>query len=165
MKPPTVFVVVLAFCCQYVVTSLYAVYYQIPQDGDILSFSGNMVIPSLPKAGGHELWPGLETAGVPGVLYSLVNGASGTWYIENVWCCGDPDLPPSVGFNMSEGETVFFSHNKESSSWLSTLNNTSTGEVVAGSFALCQSHNILFFYQCSCVTCCNVSVSSPLTYI
>jgi len=82
MKPSTGFFVVLAFSSQYVAT-LYAVYYQIPQGGNILLFSGNMVIPSLPKTGGYELWPELETTGVPGVLYSLVNGAGGTWHIEN----------------------------------------------------------------------------------
>ncbi|KAI6084447.1 hypothetical protein F4821DRAFT_242878 [Hypoxylon rubiginosum] len=100
------------------------------------SFSGEMTIPTLQKAGVYYLWPGLQPSDNSGVYQNVLDGRSGTWWIGSGWCCSNPSLPWGSGFNTYAGEKVTFNNRIEGSSWTSTLTRQSTGETVTNSFAL-----------------------------
>ncbi|KAI8962923.1 hypothetical protein F5Y11DRAFT_170816 [Daldinia sp. FL1419] len=102
------------------------------------SFSGEMTIPSLPKAGTYYLWPGLQPTDNSGVYQNVLDGRSGTWWIGSGWCCSNPNLPWGSGFNTYANEKVAFDNKLDSSgsSWTSTLTRQPTGEKVTDSFPL-----------------------------
>ncbi|KAK6958398.1 hypothetical protein Daesc_001197 [Daldinia eschscholtzii] len=53
-----------------------------PASGEkFTSFSGEMTIPPLPKAGTYYLWPGLQPTDNSGVYQNVLDGRSGTWWI------------------------------------------------------------------------------------
>lgn len=108
-----------------------------PASGEeFTSFSGTMVIPTLPQAGTYYLWPGLQPSDNSGVYQNVLDGRSGTWWIGSGWCCSNPSLPWGSGFNVNGGDTVKFSNVKGSSTWTSTLVKGSDGTTVSDDFAL-----------------------------
>lgn len=100
------------------------------------SFTGELAIPSLQKAGVYYLWPGLQPTDNSGVYQNVLDGRSGTWWIGSGWCCSNPSLPWGGGFNTYGGETVVFANVLDGAQWTSTLTRRSSGEVVSNSFAL-----------------------------
>ncbi|KAI0172201.1 hypothetical protein GGR52DRAFT_573342 [Hypoxylon sp. FL1284] len=132
----TLLISVLAFAGQASAVSWYFLRY-VPATGQkFTSFSGEMTIPTLPRAGIYYLWPGLQPTDNSGVYQNVLDGRSGTWWIGSGWCCSNPDLPWGSGFNTYGGETVAFDNRLDGSSWVSTLTRQSTGETVTNDFAL-----------------------------
>ncbi|XXG98923.1 hypothetical protein Hte_005255 [Hypoxylon texense] len=133
----TLFVSLLAlFAGQASAVSWYFLRYYPASGQKFTSFSGEMTIPKLPKAGVYYLWPGLQPADNSGVYQNVLDGRSGTWWIGSGWCCSNPSLPWGSGFNTYAGEKVTFNNRIEGSSWVSTLTRQSTGESVTNTFAL-----------------------------
>lgn len=111
----------------------------VPKSGQkFTSFSGDMTIPPLPKAGVYYLWPGLQPTDNTGVYQNVLDGRSGTWWIGSGWCCSNPNLPWGSGFNTYANEKVTFNNKLDSSgsTWTSTLTRQSTGQKVTDSFPL-----------------------------
>ncbi|KAI1480124.1 hypothetical protein F4774DRAFT_94813 [Daldinia eschscholtzii] len=110
-----------------------------PASGEkFTSFSGEMTIPPLPKAGTYYLWPGLQPTDNSGVYQNVLDGRSGTWWIGSGWCCSNPNLPWGSGFNTYAGEKVKFINQLDSSgsSWSSNLTRQSTDITVLDVFPL-----------------------------
>lgn len=116
----------------------YFIRYYTPSGAKFTSFSGDMVVPTLPKAGIYYLWPGLQPTDGSGVYQNVLDGRSGTWWFGSGWCCSNPDLPWGGGFNTYGGETVSFSNALESdnSGWTTTVIRTSTGTSETNTFPL-----------------------------
>ncbi|KAI2621831.1 hypothetical protein GGR54DRAFT_83258 [Hypoxylon sp. NC1633] len=134
------FVSFLAFAGHASAVSWYFLRY-VPASGQkFTSFSGEMTIPALQKAGVYYLWPGLQPTDNSGVYQNVLDGRSGTWWIGSGWCCSNPSLPWGSGFNTYANEKVMFNNRLDSgsSTWKSTLTRQSTGATVTDSFALCR---------------------------
>lgn len=56
----------------------YFLRYYTPAGAKFTSLSGEMVIPTLPKAGTYYLWPGLQPTDNSGVYQNVLDGRSGT---------------------------------------------------------------------------------------
>lgn len=56
----------------------YFLRYYTPSGAKFTSLSGEMVIPTLPKAGTYYLWPGLQPTDNSGVYQNVLDGRSGT---------------------------------------------------------------------------------------
>ncbi|OTA55677.1 hypothetical protein K449DRAFT_173050 [Hypoxylon sp. EC38] len=128
----------LAFAGHVSAVSWYFLRYYSVSGQKFTSFSGQMTIPALPKAGTYYLWPGLQPADNSGVYQNVLDGRSGTWWIGSGWCCSNPSLPWGSGFNTYANEKVTFENKLDSSgsAWTSTLTRQSTGETVTDSFPL-----------------------------
>ncbi|KAI0006339.1 hypothetical protein F4779DRAFT_596837 [Xylariaceae sp. FL0662B] len=133
-----VFVSLLAFAGQTSAATWYFLRYYPASGQKFTSFSGELTIPSLPRAGTYYLWPGLQPTDNSGVYQNVLDGRSGTWWIGSGWCCENPSLPWGSGFNTYAGETVSFSNalNSAGTAWTSTLTRQSTGDTVTDDFAL-----------------------------
>ncbi|KAI4861190.1 hypothetical protein F4820DRAFT_79805 [Hypoxylon rubiginosum] len=132
----TLLVSFLAFAGHASAVSWYFLRYYPATGQKFTSFSGEMTIPSLQKAGVYYLWPGLQPSDNSGVYQNVLDGRSGTWWIGSGWCCSNPSLPWGSGFNTYAGEKVTFNNRIEGSNWVSTLTRQSTGESVTNNFAL-----------------------------
>jgi len=136
----------LAFISPASAATWYFLRYYTPSGASFTSFSGDLAIPSLPRAGVYYLWPGLQPTDNTGVYQNVLDGRSGTWWIGSGWCCANPSLPWGSGFNTYDGEVVTFSNVLDGDAWTSTLTRSSTGEVVTDSFALAdKSFNQVLF--------------------
>lgn len=135
----TLLVSFLAFAGHASAVSWYFLRYYPATGQKFTSFSGEMTIPSLQKAGVYYLWPGLQPSDNSGVYQNVLDGRSGTWWIGSGWCCSNPSLPWGSGFNTYAGEKVTFNNRIEGSNWVSTLTRQSTGESVTNNFALSKS--------------------------
>ncbi|KAL1635795.1 hypothetical protein SLS56_001490 [Neofusicoccum ribis] len=123
-------------------------YYTASSSQKFTSFTGEMVIPTLPKAGTYYLWPGLQPTDNSGVYQNVLDGRSGTWWFGSGWCCSNPSLPWGSGFNTYAGETVKFENVLEGdgSAWSSTIVHESTGTSKTDTFALAsKSFNQVLF--------------------
>lgn len=116
----------------------YFLRYYTPSGAKFTSFSGDMVIPTLPKAGTYYLWPGLQPTDNSGVYQNVLDGRSGTWWFGSGWCCSNPSLPWGSGFNTYAGETVSFANTlrTDNSGWTTTVVHKSTGTSKTDTFAL-----------------------------
>ncbi|KAI1764280.1 hypothetical protein GGR53DRAFT_466548 [Hypoxylon sp. FL1150] len=132
----TLFFSLMALAGQASAVSWYFLRYYPAVGQKFTSFSGEMTIPTLQKAGVYYLWPGLQPSDNSGVYQNVLDGRSGTWWIGSGWCCSNPNLPWGSGFNTFAGEKVTFNNRLDGSSWTSTLTRQSTGETVTDSFAL-----------------------------
>lgn len=134
----TVVLSLLAFASQASAATWYFLRYYTPSGASFTSFSGDMVIPTLPRAATYYLWPGLQPTDGSGVYQNVLDGRSGTWWLGSGWCCSNPSLPWGSGFNTNAAETVSFNNYlaSDKSGWTSTLTRKSTGAVVTDSFAL-----------------------------
>ncbi|KAI0129615.1 hypothetical protein BJ170DRAFT_617007 [Xylariales sp. AK1849] len=138
----------LAFSGQTSAATWYFLRYYTPSGANFTSFSGEMVIPTLPQAGTYYLWPGLQPTDNSGVYQNVLDGRSGTWWIGSGWCCSNPSLPWGSGFNTYAGETVTFSNTlaSDNSGWTSTLTRSANGDSVTDTFALAsKSFNQVLF--------------------
>ncbi|KAI1846659.1 hypothetical protein JX265_009038 [Neoarthrinium moseri] len=136
----------LAFSGQASAATWYFLRYYTPSGAKFTSFSGEMVIPALPKAGTYYLWPGLQPTDNSGVYQNVLDGRSGTWWIGSGWCCSNPSLPWGGGFNTYAGDTVTFSNTLKSdnSGWTSTI--SKSGSTATDTFALAsKSFNQVLF--------------------
>ncbi|KAK1483489.1 hypothetical protein CTAM01_13369 [Colletotrichum tamarilloi] len=144
-----IFVLPLLFLANPVsaVTWYFLRYY--PASGQkFTSLSGEMVIPSLPRAGVYYLWPGLQPTDNSGVYQNVLDGRSGTWWLGSGWCCSNPSLPWGGGFNTYGGETISFQNilKSDNSAWTSTVTRQTGGQVVTNDFALAdKSFNQVLF--------------------
>ncbi|KAL5500995.1 hypothetical protein ACEPAH_9382 [Sanghuangporus vaninii] len=121
----SVFLVLLCF----VPTGLSADWWTVEWDAtEFTSFSGNMIVPDTPDAGGTPyVWPGLQP-GSTGVLQAVLDGRTGTWWIGDGYY-GTPSLPWGNGFNAYPGQTVHFTFSVDSSgTWTCTLSGPSTAQ-------------------------------------
>ncbi|TAQ84889.1 hypothetical protein B7494_g6777 [Chlorociboria aeruginascens] len=118
----------------------YFLRYWTPSDAvQFTSFSGTMVVPSLPTAGTYYLWPGLQDIGTTGVFQSVLDGRSGTWWIGDGWCCSNPSLSWGSGFNAYQGDVVQFTYSRDAAdgNWDTTLTlNGDASSRVTGAFPL-----------------------------
>lgn len=128
----------LLFSARASATTWYFLRYYTPSGAKFTSFSGDMIIPTLPEAGTYYLWPGLQPTDNSGVYQNVLDGRSGTWWFGSGWCCSNPDLPWGGGFNTYGGETVSFSNALESdnSGWTTTIVRESTGTSQTNTFPL-----------------------------
>ncbi|KAI1370649.1 hypothetical protein F4677DRAFT_346807 [Hypoxylon crocopeplum] len=128
----------LAFAGRASAVSWYFLRYYPASGQKFTSFSGEMSIPALPKAGVYYLWPGLQPTDNTGVYQNVLDGRSGTWWIGSGWCCSNPSLPWGSGFNTYSSEKVTFNNKLDSSgsTWTSTLTRQSSGQTVTDNFAL-----------------------------
>lgn len=119
-------------------TWYYLRYWTPSVDQQFTSFSGEMVIPTLPSAATYYLWPGLQATDNSGVYQNVLDGNSGSWWFGSGWCCSNPSLPWGSGFNTYEGETVSFDNAlaSDGSEWTSTIVHESTGTSKTDTFAL-----------------------------
>lgn len=76
----------------------YFLRYYTPSGAKFTSLSGEMVIPTLPKAGTYYLWPGLQPTDNSGVYQNVLDGRSGTVSIYLKEFC--------LSYNKSERLTV-----------------------------------------------------------
>ncbi|KAJ9150413.1 hypothetical protein NKR23_g3689 [Pleurostoma richardsiae] len=128
--------------------SWYFLRYYTPSGAKFTSFSGELVVPTLPQAATYYLWPGLQPTDGSGVYQNVLDGRSGTWWFGSGWCCSNPSLPWGSGFNCYAGETVSFSNtlNSDNSAWTSTVVHESTGTSKTDTFALAdKSFNQVLF--------------------
>ncbi|KAI0126090.1 hypothetical protein BJ170DRAFT_459908 [Xylariales sp. AK1849] len=138
----------LAFAGQASAATWYFLRYVTPSNAKFTSFSGEMVIPTLPQAGTYYLWPGLQPTDGSGVYQNVLDGRSGTWWLGSGWCCSNPSLPWGGGFNTYAGETIAFNNTLESddSGWTSTIVRQTSGASATDSFALAdKSFNQVLF--------------------
>ncbi|KAL7628405.1 hypothetical protein AAE478_002607 [Parahypoxylon ruwenzoriense] len=126
----------LAFAGHASAATWYFLRYYPASGQQFTSFSGEMTIPALPRAGVYYLWPGLQPTDNSGVYQNVLDGRSGTWWIGSGWCCSNPSLPWGSGFNTYANEKVTFDNRLDGSSWKSTLTRQSSGESVTDSFPL-----------------------------
>jgi len=103
-----------------------------------IALSGQIVVPTLPSAGGYYLWPGLQTDS-SGVYQNVLDGRSGTWWFSSEWYTSSPSFWGS-GFNAYPGEIVSFSNNlnPSGSGWTTQILHETTGASIASIFALCK---------------------------
>lgn len=69
-----------------------------PPGSKFISYTGNMVAPTLPRAGVYYLWPGLQPTDNSGVFQPVLDGRSGGWWFGSGWCCSNPSLAWGGGF-------------------------------------------------------------------
>ncbi|ORY63389.1 uncharacterized protein BCR38DRAFT_516698 [Pseudomassariella vexata] len=144
----TLLLTLLSLTSQASAATWYFLRYYTPSGSKFTSFSGDLVIPTLPQAGTYYLWPGLQPTDGSGVYQNVLDGRSGTWWIGSGWCCSNPSLPWGGGFNTYAGETVTFNNalTSDGSGWASTLTRKATGAVVSDTFALAsKSFNQVLF--------------------
>ncbi|OCF32239.1 hypothetical protein I317_06478 [Kwoniella heveanensis CBS 569] len=80
-----------------------------PSQGEKFTrFSGEMVAPTLPKAGYYYLWPGLQDEAHTGVFQPVLDGKSGAWWFSPGWCCGNPSLSWGGGVSVGNGDKLSF---------------------------------------------------------
>ncbi len=117
MKFPTILLTtILLFQEAFVSATFYTGDLTVPQ-GKIIGFSGSMVAPTLPGAGTYYLWPGLQDVPADGVLQSVLDGRSGSWYIGSGWVGSGTSYPWSDGFSVSNGERIYWNYTLEGSTW------------------------------------------------
>ncbi|EGO61476.1 hypothetical protein NEUTE1DRAFT_116120 [Neurospora tetrasperma FGSC 2508] len=133
-----VFLPVVLFATQAAAATWYFLRYNTPSGAKFTAFSGQMVVPTLPKAAVYYLWPGLQPTDNSGVYQNVLDGRSGTWWFGSGWCCSNPSLPWGGGFNTYAGETISFSNvlNSDGSGWTTTTKRGTTGSPVTNTFAL-----------------------------
>jgi hypothetical protein len=145
MKLFTLLSTLLAICCHPVsAATWYFLRYYTPSGQQFTSFSGDLVIPTLPKAGTYYLWPGLQPTDNTGVYQNVLDGRSGTWWIGSGWCCSNPSLPWGGGFNTYGGRTVSFSNVKGTDTWTSRITDLTSGAAATDSFALGKLSYLIF---------------------
>ncbi|KAK3948080.1 hypothetical protein QBC32DRAFT_401177 [Pseudoneurospora amorphoporcata] len=93
-----IFLPVLLFASQATAPTWYFLRYNTPSGAKFTAFSGQMVIPALPKAAVYYLWPGLQPTDNSGVYQNVLDGRSGTWWFGSGWCCSNPSLPDGSGW-------------------------------------------------------------------
>jgi hypothetical protein len=112
--------------------------YTVSEDQKILSYTGLMVAPTLPRAGVYYLWPGLQPEDNGGVFQPVLDGRSGGWWFGMGWCCSNPSLAWGGGFPV-EADTVLgfnFTLAESEALWKTTITNGQTGQMVDGEFPL-----------------------------
>jgi hypothetical protein len=112
--------------------------YTVSDDQKILSYTGMMVAPTLPRAGVYYLWPGLQPEDNGGVFQPVLDGRSGGWWFGMGWCCSNPSLAWGGGFPV-EADTVLgfnFTLAESEALWKTTITNGQTGQMVDGEFPL-----------------------------
>jgi hypothetical protein len=112
--------------------------YGVGGDQKIVSFTGSMVAPTLPRAGTYYLWPGLQPDDDSGVFQPVLDGRSGGWWFGMGWCCSNPSLAWGGGFGVDAGTVLSFNWTlpEDGANWLTTVGNGKTGELVNGEFPL-----------------------------
>ncbi|KAG7528698.1 hypothetical protein FFLO_05993 [Filobasidium floriforme] len=112
--------------------------YGVGGDQKIVSFTGSMVAPTLPRAGTYFLWPGLQPDDDSGVFQPVLDGRSGGWWFGMGWCCSNPSLAWGGGFGVDAGTVLSFNWTlpEDGANWLTTVGNGKTGELVNGEFPL-----------------------------
>lgn len=112
--------------------------YFVAGDQQITSYSGQMVVPPIPKAATYYLWPGLQPDDDSGVFQPVLDGRSGGWWIGTGWCCSNPSLAWGSGFAVTKGDTVQFSmrRNATSKNWDTVLAVPQKKLKATGSFPL-----------------------------
>lgn len=132
---------VFLFASQAAAATWYFLRYNTPSGAKFTTFSGQMVIPTLPKAAVYYLWPGLQPTDNSGVYQNVLDGRSGTWWFGSGWCCSNPSLPWGGGFNTYAGETNSFSNvlNSDGSGWTTTTTRGTNGSPVTNAFPLGES--------------------------
>ncbi|KAK1773585.1 hypothetical protein QBC45DRAFT_481955 [Copromyces sp. CBS 386.78] len=115
-----IFLPVLLFASQATAATWYFLRYNTPSGAKFTAFSGQMVIPALPKAA------------------NVLDGRSGIWWFGSGWCCSNPSLPWGGGFNTYAGETNSFSNvlNSDGSGWTTTTTRGTNGSPVTNTFPL-----------------------------
>ncbi|KAK0616117.1 hypothetical protein B0T17DRAFT_497315 [Bombardia bombarda] len=118
--------------------SWYFLRYYAPSGASFTAFTGQMVVPTLPRAATYYLWPGLQPTDGSGVYQNVLDGRSGTWWFGSGWCCSNPNLPWGSGFNTYAGETNTFSNmrNSDGKNWTTSITRGSNGSPVTNSFPL-----------------------------
>lgn len=118
----------------------YFLRYYTPSGARFTSFSGDMIVPRIPRAGVYYLWPGLQPTDGTGVYQNVLDGRKGTWWVGSGWCCENPNLPWGDGFNIFPGETVRFANELGSGNmWNSVLQRSGSGSSARNSFPLGES--------------------------
>ncbi|MCJ1473405.1 hypothetical protein MMC13_002056 [Lambiella insularis] len=94
-----------------------------------------MSIPSIQKAGGYYIWPGLQSVDGSGVLQTVLDGRTGSWWIGSGWV-GSPTLPWGGGFSTKRGDTVNFKYTKQSANWMTTIQKAGVASSTTNTFNL-----------------------------
>ena len=81
----------------------YFLRYYTPSGAKFTSLSGEMVIPTLPKAGTYYLWPGLQPTDNSGVYQNVLDGRSGTVSAQS----SEFHLRPCLEFSREYRENPF----------------------------------------------------------
>ena len=141
----------ILFASQAAAATWYFLRYNTPSGAKFTTFSGQMVVPTLPKAAVYYLWPGLQPTDNSGVYQNVLDGRSGTWWFGSGWCCSNPSLPWGGGFNTYAGETSTFSNvlNSDGSGWTTTTTRGSNGSPVTNTFALGKSWKQIYLHAMS----------------
>lgn len=128
----------LAFAGQSSAATWYFLRYNTPSGAKFTGLSGEMTVPTLPKAATYYLWPGLQPTDNSGVYQNVLDGRSGTWWFGSGWCCSNPNLPWGSGFNTRGGETNTFSNTllSDGSGWATSVVHGAGGSPVNNTFPL-----------------------------
>ena len=112
--------------------------YYPPSSAKFTHFSGQMVVPPLPRAATYYLWPGLQPTDNTGVYQNVLDGRKGNWWFGSGWCCHNPDLPWGSGFNTNAGEMNNFTNalSADGASWTTTTTRLSSGTTTTNTFPL-----------------------------
>ncbi|MCJ1339238.1 hypothetical protein MMC09_004527 [Bachmanniomyces sp. S44760] len=100
----------------------HTVTFNSPSGGGFTEFSGNMIVPPLPRAGIYYLWPGLVPSDRSGIYQVVLNGRKGYWTVAPGWV-GPVRLPWGTGITTDAGDSVAFNNTYEGPSWTSTVEN------------------------------------------
>ncbi|KAK3328534.1 hypothetical protein B0T19DRAFT_356973 [Cercophora scortea] len=130
------------FAGQATAATWYFLRYFAPSGASFTGLTGQMVVPTLPKAATYYLWPGLQPTDGSGVYQNVLDGRKGTWWFGSGWCCSNPNLPWGGGFNTYAGDVNSFSNsrNSDGKGWTSTTihgsSTSSASSPVNNTFAL-----------------------------
>ena len=110
----------------------YFLRFKLPAGGDqeFTELTGEMVVPKY--LGNHEgtynIWPGLETGNVHGVIKNVLSTESnGGWTFLSGYCCQVLALWADT-LVASEGETLLYSNVKGDVTWYTTQADLATGK-------------------------------------
>lgn len=130
MKLATILIAALGVYCQ----DWHTIKVSVPSGAQITEFSGKMKVPPLIAAGTYYLWPGIQPNPAYGVLQSVLDGRSGTWWLGSGWVGSVHSYPWGNAFNVYAGQVIDFRYRRHESGWSITVNDTATGGLVTSSF-------------------------------